>query len=600
MLNRQQDKKAIFILFLIGIIPVIWIGLKLAPSANGGLAAILPALLEIFDNPFDISVCKDSLKTVLVLLLAYALAIGVYYSSQKNYRHGEEHGSAKWGDKKVINKKYEQEPKENNKIMTQNVSVGLDSRQHFRNLNTLVIGGSGAGKTRFYCKPNLLQANTSFVVLDPKGENLRDTGNLLKMKGYDIKVLDLINMDKSDGYNPFVYLRDDNDVQKLVTNLFKSTTPKNSTNNDPFWENTAQMLLLALVFYLFYEAPPEEQNFAMVMEMLQAGAVDDSDDGPSFSPLDRLFFKLEHDNPQHIAVKYYKSYYSGSKKTLKSIQITLMSHLEKFNLNSIAALTAYDDLNLRSLGEKKVALFAIIPDNDTSFNFLVSILYTQLFQELFHSADHIHNGTLPIPVHFLMDEFANVSLPEDFDNYLATMRSRGIFVSIILQNKAQLKALFEKQHDSIIGNCDEFLYLGGNELETHKYVSELLGKETIDTNTFGRSHGRNGNHSTNYQNSGRELLMPNEVRMLNNRYALLFIRGELPIMDLKYNIKKHPNVKYSADGKGGKYIHGLPDMSIVSISLAGKSEKAMYSKDIRFDDYELVSEKELELEFQNN
>lgn len=597
-MNKQEDKKAVLILFLICIIPVIWAGLKLAPSVNGGLVTILPALIDIFNNPFDITLCKDSLKTVLVLLLIYGIAVGVYYSSRKNYRHGEEHGSAKWGNNKTVNKIYEQEPKENNKIMTQNVSVGLDSRQHFRNLNTLVIGGSGAGKTRFYCKPNLLQANTSFVVLDPKGENLRDTGNLLKMKGYIIKVLDLIDMDKSDCYNPFVYLKDDNDVQKLVTNLFKSTTPKNATNNDPFWENTAQMLLLALVFYLYYEAPPEEQNFAMVMEMLQAGAVDDSDDGPTITPLDRLFFKLEHENPYHIAVKYYKSYHSGSPKTLKSIQITLMAHLEKFNLGAIAALTSYDDLDLRSLGEKKVALFAIIPDNDTSFNFLVSILYTQLFQELFYSADHIYGGCLPMPVHFLMDEFANVSLPDEFDKYLSTMRSRGVFVSIILQNKAQLKALFEKEHDSIIGNCDEFLYLGGNELETHKYVSELLGKETIDTNTFGRSHGRNGNYSTNYQNNGRELLMPNEVRMLNNRYALLFIRGELPIIDLKYNIKKHPNVKYSADGKGGKYIHGLPDKSIASISLASKNDKAMYSKDVEFDDYELLSERELEIEFQ--
>ena len=325
--------------------------------------------------------------------------------------------------------------------------------------------------------------------VDPKGEILRDTGHLLEKKGYEVRVLDLISMEKSHCYNPFVYLQNDNDVQKLVTNLFKSTTPKGSQSNDPFWDTAASMLLLALVFYLHYEAPPEEQNFAMVMEMLRAGAIEDEDD-PSPSPLDNLFSDLMIDNPDHIALKYYHSYHSGSSKTLKSIQITLAARLEKFNLESLAALTSADELDLQSLGEKKVALFALIPDNDSSFNFLVSILYTQLFQQLFYAADHIHGGCLPMPVHFMMDEFANVSLPDDFDKILSVMRSRGVSVSIILQNLAQLKALFEKQWESIVGNCDEFLYLGGNEQSTHKYVSELLGKETIDTNTFGKSTGR--------------------------------------------------------------------------------------------------------------
>lgn len=598
-MHRQQDKKSIIILSALGVIPIIWLALKLAPSVGGGLASALPELMNIFNKPLDISLCKDSLKTVLLFLLIYGFSIAVYLSSRKNYRHREEHGSAKWGNSRRVNHKYEQKPKDNNKLMTQNVCIGLDGRKHRRNLNTLVTGGSGAGKTRFYCKPNLMQANTSFVVLDPKGENLRDTGNLLIQKGYEIRVLDLINMDKSNGYNPFVYLQDDNDVQKLVTNLFKSTTPKGAQSNDPFWDTAAQMLLMALVFYLHYEAPPEEQNFPMVMEMLQAGEVDDTDDGPTISPLDRLFYKLEHDNPHHIAVKYYKSYRTGSAKTLKSIQITLAARLEKFNLASLAAMTSYDELNLRSLGEKKVALFAIIPDNDTSFNFLVSILYTQLFQQLFYDADHIHGGSLPMPVHFLMDEFANVSLPDDFDKILSVMRSRGVFVSIIIQNLAQLKALFEKQWEGIVGNCDEFLYLGGNEQSTHKYVSELLGKETIDTNTFGRSYGRNGNYSTNFQISGRELLTPDEVRMLDNEYALLFIRGELPLIDLKYNIKKHPNIKYSADGGAKPYQHGIKDYSIVSISLASKDDEALKSADVNDYGYELLSEEELQKEFEN-
>lgn len=389
-------------------------------------------------------------------------------------------------------------------------------------------------------------------------------GSLLEKKNYEVRVLDLINMEKSHCYNPFVYLRDDNDVQRLVTNLFKSTTPKDSQSQDPFWDTAASMLFLALIFYLKYEAPPEEQNFAMVMELLRAGDVREEDE-TYVSPLDELFDRLETVNPEHIALKYYQAYHSGSGKTLKSIQITLASRLEKFNLESLAGLTMTDELRLPELGEKKVALFALIPDNDTSFNFLVSILYTQLFQQLFYIADHKYGGSLPVHCHFLMDEFSNVSLPDDFDKILSVMRSRGVSVSIILQNLAQLKALFEKQWESVVGNCDEFLYLGGNEQSTHKYVSELLGKETIDTNTYGKSLGRNGNYSTNYQISRRELLMPDEVRMLDNRYALLFIRGERPVMDLKYDLLKHPNIKDTVDGGEKAYRHGEAGSAVMDI-----------------------------------
>ena len=399
--------------------------------------------------------------------------------------------------------------------------------------------------------------------------------------------------------NPFVYLHSDNDVQRLVTNLFKSTTPKGSQSNDPFWDTSASMLLSALVYYLHYEAPEDEQNFAMVMEMLQAAAIDNEED-PRPSPLDCLFADLELDRPDHIALKYYRSYHTGSAKTLKSIQITLAARLEKFNLESLAALTCTDELDLASMGEKKVALFAIIPDNDSSFNFLVSILYTQLFQQLFFSADHIHGGALPIPVHFLMDEFANVSLPDDFDKILSVMRSRGVFVSIILQNLAQLKALFEKQWESIVGNCDEFLYLGGNEQSTHKYVSELLGKETIDTNTYGKSSGRSGNYSTNYQISGRELLTPDEVRMLDNRYAILFIRGELPVMDLKYDILKHPAVDLTADGKGGVYQHGKVTSNVATIEVQYLDPDTMPDTEVSETTYELLSDEDFNSETNNN
>ena len=438
-----------------------------------------------------------------------------------------------------------------------------------------------------------MQCNTSFVILDPKGEIVRDIGGLLEKKGYEVRVLDLINMHRSHCYNPFVYLRNDNDVQRLVTNLFKATTPKGSQSQDPFWDTAASMLLLALVFYLKYEAPSDEQNFPMVMELLRAGEVREDDDS-YVSPLDELFDRLEMVNPEHIALKYYRDYHSGSAKTLKSIQITLAARLEKFNLESLAGLTATDELDLPSLGEKKVALFALIPDNDTSFNFLVSILYTQLFQQLFYLADHKYGGSLPVHCHFIMDEFANVSLPDDFDKILSVMRSRGVSVSIILQNLAQLKALFEKQWESIVGNCDEFLYLGGNEQSTHKYVSELLGKETIDTNTYGKSSGRSGNYSTNYQISGRELMTPDEVRMLDNRYALLFVRGERPVMDFKYDILKHPNVKLTADGGQPPYIHGEPTQTVATLVFDSDIPDNAVSVTAVSTSYELLSDEDLE------
>ncbi|MEE1057463.1 MAG: type IV secretory system conjugative DNA transfer family protein [Acutalibacteraceae bacterium] len=590
---QGNSKKSVLIFASIGLLPVIWFSLLVAPYAHDGLIGILSGVSTALSNPIKITLCEDSLKTVLIFILGYFIAIGVYLSTRRNYRRKEEHGSAKWGDASSIDKKYRQKPQSNNKLMTQNVRIGINAQKHRRNLNTLVCGGSGAGKTRFYCKPNLMQANTSFVILDPKGEILRDTGYLLENKGYEVRVLDLISMDKSHCYNPFVYLQNDNDVQRLVTNLFKSTTPKGSQSNDPFWDTAASMLLLSLIFYLHYFAPPEEQNFPMVMEMLRAGAIQD-EEGNFDTPLDDLFGELEEYDPEHIAVKYYRNYHSGSAKTLKSIQITLASRLEKFNLDSLASLTNTDELDLPSMGEKKVALFALIPDNDSSFNFLVSILYTQLFQQLFYSADHIHGGALPVPVHFLMDEFANVSLPDDFDKILSVMRSRGVSVSIILQNLAQLKTLFEKQWESIVGNCDEFLYLGGNEQSTHKYVSELLGKETIDTNTYGKSSGRSGNYSTNYQISGRELMTPDEVRLLDNQYAILFIRGERPIKDFKYDILKHPNVALTTDGSSKPYLHGEVNDDVATIQLLNIDAEKIADMDVSDTDYELLSNEELE------
>ena len=593
----REDKfsRTNVILYCLGLIPTVWLGLLVAPALRSGLPNLIRNLAVVFSNPFHIVWCEDSVKAVLIFICAYVMGIGIYLSTAKNYRRREEHGSAHWGNAGQVNKKYENKAEpEKNKILTQKTKIGLDGRKHRRNLNVLVCGGSGAGKTRFYAKPNIMQANTSFVILDPKGENVRDTGNLLKSKGYDIKVLDLINMDKSYCYNPFVYLHSDNDIQKLVTNIFKNTTPKGSQSQDPFWDQAAMMLLLALVFFLHYEAPPEEQNFPMVMEMIRSGEVKEDDDG-FMSPLDRLFARLADRTPDHIALKYYRNYRSGSGKTLKSIQITLVARLEKFNLDSLAAITQSDEMELDKLGEKKTAIYAVIPDNDSSYNFIVGMLYTQLFQQLYYSADVKHGGRLPVHVHCVMDEFANVALPDEFDKLLSTMRSREISVSIIIQNLAQLKKLFEKEWESIVGNCDEFLYLGGNEQSTHEYVSKLLGKETIDMNTYGQSKGRNGNYSTNWQITGRELMTPDEARMMDNKYALLFIRGERPIMDLKYDILKHPNIKLSADGGAEPYEHARPNYSIGSISFDSsvlKMEPFELTDEVG--DFAILTEEEIE------
>ena len=461
--------------------------------------------------------------------------------------------------------------------------MGLDGRKHRRNLNTIIIGGSGAGKTRFYGKIQIMQCNTSFVVLDPKGEILRDTGNLLEKEGYVIKVFDLINMHKSHGYNPFSYIQDDKDVLKLITNLIRNTTPKGTQQSDPFWEKSETALLEALLLYLLHEAPEEEQNFTMVMEMIASASVREDDEDYQ-SPLDELLERLELRSPNSLAVKQYKIYKQAAGKTAKSILISVGVRLAAFNLDSISSITTYDELELEKVGERKTAIFCVIPDNDTTFNFLVGMLYTQLFQMLYYQADIIHDGSLPIPVHFLMDEFANVALPDEFDKLLSTMRSRNIFVSIILQNLAQIKALYKDSWESIVGNCDVMYYLGGNEQSTHKFMSEYLGKETLDTNTYGKSTGHNGNYSTNYQQTGRELLMPDEVRLLDNEYGLVFMRGELPIIDKKYDILKHPNIKDTRDGKASLYEHG----------------KVMYAIEdwqnimLSDDDYELYSEEDIE------
>ena len=537
------------------LIPTIWFSLLIAPYMDKGLINAIPYLNEALNHPFQIRWTNSTLKTIGIFLIIYVLGVGMYLSSTKNYRRTEEYGSAKWANPNTVCKKYANKDYFSNKVFSQNVQMGLDGKKHRRNLNTVVIGGSGAGKTRFYAKPNIMQCNTSFVVLDPKGEIIRSVGHLLEENGYVIKVIDLIDMSKSLGYNPFHYIQSDKDVLKLITNLIRNTTPKGSSTNDPFWEKSETALLEALMLYLYHYAPEDEQNFTMVMEMLNYAEVKEDEEDYE-SPLDELFKRLEMIDSNSLALKQYKIYKQAAGKTAKSILISVGVRLAAFNLEELASLTKYDEMELEQIGERKTALFAIIPDNDSTFNFVVGMLYTQLFQMLYYQADYVHGGELPVPVHFLMDEFANVALPDEFDKLLSTMRSRQIFVSIILQNLAQIKALYKDSWESILGNCDETYYLGGNEQSTHKYISELLGKETLDTNTFGKSSGRSGNYSTNYQQTGRELLTADEVRLLDNNYGLLFIKGERPVKDKKYDLLKHPNIKQTLDGGCEPYIHG--------------------------------------------
>lgn len=557
-MNRQENQRTIYILLGILSVFVIWLALMVAGcyEENIKLFELLDRLTAAMNNPTHITFNEYSLKAVLIFLFLYAMAIGVYFSSRENRRPGEEHGSARWGNVKSVVRRYMDKDSYKNIILSQNMRLGLNAKKHRRNLNVLVVGGSGAGKTRFYAKPNLMQCNTSFIVADPKGEMLRSIAPLLIENGYDIKVFNLIEPENSDGYNPFVYIRKDEDVIKLISNLIQNTTPKNAQQNDPFWEKSEIALDSALMLYLLHEAPPEEQTFEMLMFLIEnAATVEDEDESGYQSPVDILFQGLEDEKPEHIAVRQYKIFKQASGKTAKSILISAAVRLAAFNLPEIAKMTSYDNLDIGTLGERKRAIFCVIPDNDNSFNYLVGMLYTQAFQALYFNADNNHGGELPIPVHIVMDEFANVALPDNFERILATMRSRRISVSIIIQNMAQLKALFKDSWENITGNCDTLLYLGGNEQSTHEYISKMLGKETIDTRTRGITKGQHGSSNTNYQNAGRELLTLDEVRLLDNSNALIFIRGERPLIDKKFDILSHPNIAKTADGKAVPYKH---------------------------------------------
>ncbi len=512
---------------------------------------------EVLKRPSLLRWTPYTVKCIIVVLLLCAFAVLLYRSDREKRRPGGEYGTAKWETAEVMNQKYADKDGPN-VILTQHVSIGMDGYKHQRNLNVLVVGGSGSGKTRYFCKPGLMDANCSYLVVDPKGEMLRSTGHFLKSQGYDIKVFDLIHPRQSDGYNPFRYIREEPDVLKLMDNLVKNTTPPKGASNDPFWEKAEIALDSALMLYLLSEAPKEEQTFEMLMFMLNSAQASEEDEQFQ-SPLDLLFQSLEDREPDHLAVKQYKVYKKAAGKTAKSILITAGVRLTAFIFPQYAAIMQEDEMDFGSLGERKRAIFCITPVNDGSMNYLVSMLFTQCFQELYLRADERYDGRLPVPVRVIQDEWANVPQPDSYPKVLATCRSYNIGIDIIVQNIQSIKARYRDEYQSIIGNCDTLLFLGGgNEPESLEFMSKLLGKETISIRTRGQTRGRSGSSSINYQLTGRELMTPDEIRRMPTREALLLIRGESPVRDRKYNIKKHPNYRYTQDGGAKPYIHNPP------------------------------------------
>lgn len=548
----KNSRKRAYLIWAVLAIPVIWFAVLAAQCCGEGVGLFewLTRMNEALKTPFSLQLTPYTKKAVPMVLAAYGFAVAWYYAEKGNRRPGEEHGSARWGIAREVNKHFQTKPDDRYILVSKSISISMSVRdlpqEHQTNHNILVVGGSGSGKTQYYVKPNLLQADCSYIVCDPKGEVYRSVGGLLEEEGYEVTILNLVDMEHSDCYNPFIYLHSDTDAIKLVTNLIQNTTPKKAQTNDPFWDKAETALLTALILYLIHEAPLEEQNFATLMYMIENASAREEDESYK-SPVDLLFDDLELSDPESIALKEYKVFKQASGKTAKSILISAAVRLAAFNLPALANITSRDDLLLGTLGDRKRVIFAVIPDNDTSFNYIVGMLYSQAFQELYYAADNYYGGRLPVPVRVLMEEFANVALPDDFERILSTCRSREISINIVVQNMAQLKALFKESWENVTGNCDTLLYLGGNEQSTHEYISKALGKETIDTRTRGITRGRSGSSNTNYQNAGRELLTPDEVRMLSNRKALIFIRGERPTMDLKYPLKKHPNYKRTAD-----------------------------------------------------
>ena len=533
-------------------------------NTNGDIVLILNKFNAAIKNPFGHYYNANTLRAVIYGSLIYGMAVLMYVTSRRNLMHGKEYGTARFADIRMVNKALADKDECKNRILSNNVRMSTDTSVTGLNNNMLVIGGSGAGKTFFIVKPNIMQMmlNNSFIATDPKGEIARATANMLKKNGYNVKVLNLIDMAKSDGYNPFRYIREENDVVKLVTNIISNTTPKETAPTDPFWEKSESMFLQALFYYVWLEMPPNRKNFQSVLDLLSEAEVDAKGNDSKLTKKMKQLAQTSKLKQNHPAYKQYMKVIRGAGDTVRSIIISANSRLALLENPQILRILSKDDLHLEELGigvngdkHTRTALFCIIPDSDKSYNFIVGMLYTQLFQELYFQADFKNDGKLPIQVTLMMDEFANVALPDDFCSLLSTMRSRRISSIIIIQNLAQIKALFKDTWETITGNCDTLVYLGGNEKSTHQYISEMLGKSTIDKRSTGETRGVHGSASRNYDVLGRELMTPDEVRNMSNKKCLIFIKGFNPIFDDKYIPFRHKNFSQTEDGGGKAYVH---------------------------------------------
>ena len=516
-------------------------------DASEKLLSFIGTIPAAFGDPLP---SFNALDLCVGLICGLLLRLAVYLRSKnaKKYRHNVEYGAARWGTAEDI-RPYIDPTFQNNVILTQTERLTMDSRpknaKTARNKNVLIVGGSGSGKTRFFIKPNLMQLHSSYVVTDPKGQLVLETGRLLERAGYKISVLNTINFKKSMHYNPFAYIHSEKDILKLVTCLIANTTGSGQ-KGDEFWTNAEKLLYMALIGYIHYEAPEEEQNFGTMLEMLNSMEVRE-DDEEFKNPVDCLFDELKAKDPGHFAVRQYAKYKLAAGKTAKSILVSCGARLAPFDIAELREVTSRDELALDTLGDRKTALFLIMSDTDSTFNFLISMAYTQLFNLLCEKADDVYGGRLPVHVRCLIDEAANIGQIPNLEKLMATIRSREISACLVLQAQSQLKALYKDNADTIIGNCDSRLFLGGSEPSTLKELSQSLGKETIDTYNTGESRGRETSHSLNYQKLGRELMSVDDLATLDGGKCILQLRGLRPFLSDKYDITKHPNYKYLSD-----------------------------------------------------
>ncbi len=618
-----QNKKKVSLWFVVlGAVLCAYAGYLLNGAWEPGMEmnAFLESFNRVCAEPFANYYNQTTMKAVVIALIVYATALLMYITSQRNFMPGKEFGTARFESPQMANKILADKDENFNRILSQNVKMSLNFRRLKLNGNILICGGSGAGKTFYEVKPNLMQMphNCSFICTDPKGEILRSCGEMLRNNGYSVKVINLLEMEKSDCYNPFSYIREETDVVKLITNLISNTTPKGATPSDPFWEKAEGLFLQAIFYYVWLEEPPARRNFETVLQLLGEAEVTEQNKPSRLDVRMKFLEETSKLGSAHPAVKQYNKCMRGAGDTVRSIIISANSRLAFLENKQVLRLLSRDDLDLAELGigvngdgETKTALFCVIPDSDKSYNFIIGMLYTQIFQELYYQADFNCGGRLPIHVTFMLDEFANVALPDDYCSLLSTMRSREISSIIIIQNFAQLKALFKDTWETIPGNCDTFIYLGGNEQSTHKYVSELLGKGTIDKKSSGETKGRQGSSSRNYDVLGRELFTADEVRKLDNKKCIIFIRGFDPIMDSKFIPFGHPAFDQTADGKGKPYVHvpnsggggqALPFQLLTPKALSyyeelKKKGENVYIDKIDYKDFELLTDAGMQKRF---